>query len=100
MSDKVFIRVVLYKCVMRFMRKGKLALKYIDLYEIVKQVDKVAYKFALLENMNVFYVSSLYKYIGDLSHMLKIEEIELLDDLSYEDRRVHILDMKNKQLIN
>lgn len=60
---------------MRFGKQGKLAPRYIRLYKTVEWVDKVAYKLALLVNMNhihdVFYVSLLLKYVNDPSHVLR-----------------------------
>ena len=41
---------------------------------------------------NVFQISQLCKYVGDASHVLDPEEVELGDDLSYEEYPVQILD--------
>lgn len=69
---------------MRFGRKGKLAPKFISPYEII------AYKLVLLANMiqihNVFHVLLLCKYIVDPSYVLRVEDIKLLNYLSYEER--------------
>lgn len=69
-GDRVFIRLAPFKHMKRFMRKGKLAPKYINPHEIV---GKVAYKLALLTSMEhihqVFHVLSLHKYISDPSHV-------------------------------
>lgn len=89
---------------MRFERKEKLAFRYIDPYKIMGQVDKVAYRFVLPISMNhihdMFYVSSLCKYISDLSHVLRTNEIQLSKDLSYDKRSIQILDRRIKQLRN
>lgn len=99
-SDKVFIKVALFKHMIRFKRNGKLALRYISLYEITEQVGKVAYRFALPVNMNhipnVFHVLSLYKYIGEPAHVLRTNEIQLLEDLNYDERLVQILNKRIK----
>lgn len=83
---------------MRFKKNGKLALKYISPYEIVEQVGKVACKLVLSKSRdcihNVSHVLSLRKYIKDLSYVLRIEEIKLLDNLSYEERPVQIIDKR------
>ena len=39
----------------------------------------------------MFHISMLRKYIPDPSHVLETPEIELRDDLSYEEQLVHIL---------
>ena len=47
---------------------------------------------------NVFHVSMLRKYVSDPSHVLSYENLELDDDLSYEEKPVQILDRKEKVL--
>lgn len=42
----------------------------------------------------MFHVLSLHKYIGDPSHVLKIENIKLSKDLSYNERPIQILDKR------
>lgn len=37
---------------------------------------------------DVFHVLSLRKYIGDTSYVLRIKEIQLSKDLSYDERSV------------
>ena len=55
----------------------------------------MAYKLDLPEELsrvhNVFHISMLRKYIPDPSHVLETLEIELRDDLSYEEQPVQIL---------
>lgn len=67
-------------------------------------MGKVAYKLVLPISMKhiheVFHASSFCKYIGDPSHVLKIDEVQFFEDLSYEERPIQILDGKIKQLIN
>lgn len=98
MDNRVFIWVASSKHMMRFGRKGKLAPKFINTYEFMEQVGKVAYKFMLSISMDhihgMFHVLSLHKYIGDPSHVLKIENIKLSKDLSYNERPIQILDKR------
>lgn len=72
---------------MRFKRKGKLAAKYIRIYEIIKQVSKVPYRFIVLTSIDhihdMFYVLFLPSIFSDLSRVLKTKEIQLSKDLSY-----------------
>lgn len=81
-----------------------MAPRYISPYEIVERVDKVAYSLVLPMSMdhihNVFYVSSLCKYIGNLLHVLMTKEIQLCDNLSYEERSIQVLDKRIKQFKN
>lgn len=101
-GDKVFIKVSPFKQVMRYGGKGKLASRYISPFEVLQRVGKVAYKLALPPSMdkvhNVFHVSMLRKYINDPSHVLKVEEVDLEENLVYEERPTQILDRKIKKL--
>ena len=88
----------------RFGKRGKLSPRYIGPFEIVERIDSVAYRLDLLEELsrvhNVFHISMLRKYISDLSHVLEAPEIELKDDLSYEEQPVQILGREEKELRN
>ena len=48
----------------------------------------------------MFHISMLRKYILDPSHVLETPEIELRDDLFYEEQPVQILGRKEKELRN
>ena len=58
-------------------------------FEIVERIGPVACRLDLPEELsrvhNVFHISMLRKYISDPSHVLETPEIELRDDLSYEE---------------
>lgn len=91
-GDRVFIRVASYNHIMRFRRNSKLVSRFINPFEILEWIGKVVYRRTLLVNIdcihNVFYVLLLCKHIRDLSHELKINEIELTDNLSYKEKSV------------
>ena len=78
--------------------------RYIGPFEIVERVGPVAYRLDLPEELsrvhNVFHISMLRKYISDPSHVLEALEIELRDDLSYEEQPVQILGREEKELRN
>ena len=88
----------------RFGKRGKLSPRYIGPFEIVERVGPVAYRLDLPEELsrvhNVFHISMLRKYIPDPSHVLKALEIELRDDLSYEEQPVQNLGREEKELRN
>ncbi|PON56756.1 Chromo domain containing protein [Parasponia andersonii] len=92
------------KCVMRFRKKGKLSPRFIGPYEILEKVGNVAYRLALPQELssiyNVFHVSMLRKYISDPSHILSQVPLELNLKFSCEERPIHILDRKEKELRN
>ena len=85
-------------------KRGKLNPRYIGPFEIVERIGPVAYRLDLPEELsrvyNVFHISMLRKYIPDPSQVLETPEIELRDDLSYEEKPVQILGREEKELRN
>ncbi|KAG8499058.1 hypothetical protein CXB51_005458 [Gossypium anomalum] len=103
-GDNVFLKVSLWKKVLRFDRKGKLSLRFIGLYEIIERIGPVAYRFLLppeLEKIhNVFHVSMLRRYRSDPSHVIPLSEIDIQSDMTYEEKLIRILAHKVKELRN
>ena len=71
---------------------------------IVERIGPVAYRLDLPEEFsrvhNVLHTSMLRMYISDPSHALEALEIELRDELSYEEQPVQILGREEKELRN
>jgi len=90
------------KGVMRFGRKGKLSPRYIGPYEILDRIGSVAYKLALPPRLSavhpVFHVSMLRRYVRDNSHKIQPEDVELDENLTYEEGPISILDRQMRQL--
>ena len=88
----------------RFGKRGKLNPRYIGPFEIGERIGPMAYRLDLPEELsrvhNVFHISMLRKYVPDPSHVLEAPEIELRDDLSYEEQPVQILGREEKELRN
>ena len=103
-EDQVFLKLSPRKGVVRFGKRGKLNPRYIRPFEIVDGIGPVAYRLDLPEEFsrvhNVFHISMLRKYIPDSSHVLETPEIELRDDLSYEEQPVQILGREEKEICN
>ena len=103
-EDQVFLKLSPRKGVVRFGKQGKLNPRYIGPFEIVDGIGPVAYRLDLPEEFsrvhNVFHISMLCKYIPDSSHVLETPEIELRDDLSYEEQTVQILGREEKEICN
>ena len=101
-GEKVFLKVLPWKKVMRFGKKGKLSPRFIGPYEVIEKVGPVAYRLALppeLEKIhNVFHVSMLRRYLSDPSHVVSSKTIELRPDLTYEEEPVEILAREVKEL--
>lgn len=94
-EDKIFLKVVPMKRVLRFGKKGKLSPKYISPFEILEHIGKVVYMLNLSASMgriyNVFQVSALQKYALDVSHVLSNNPTYLETKLINEERPVQIL---------
>ena len=101
-GDHVFLRVSPMRGVKRFGVKGKLSPRFIGPFEVLDRIGEVAYRLAMSPSLsavhNVFHVSMLRKYVSDPSHVLSYENLELDEDLSYEEKPVQILDRKEKVL--
>ena len=82
--------------VVRFDKRGKLALRYIWPFEILEMVGTVAYRLALPSSLSgvheVFHVSMLRKYTPDLAHVVDWGEIIVDTDRTCEEGLVRVLD--------
>ena len=97
-GEKVLLRVSPTKGIMRFGKKGKLSPKFFGPHEILERIGEVTYRLDLPANLekvhNVFHISQLRRYIGDPSHVLDPEVIEVDETMTYEETPVKILDSK------
>lgn len=95
-GDKVFCEDCPYHYMMRFRLKGKLTLRFVGLYKILERVGKLAQKLALPVSIdmihNVFHMPLLRKYLYGLAHMLRVENVELEDNLIYKEKQIQIID--------
>ncbi|KAA3483223.1 Retrotransposon protein, Ty3-gypsy subclass [Gossypium australe] len=94
-GDRVFLKVLPWKKVLRFSRKGKLNLRFIGPYNILERIGTITYQLALPPKLdkihNVFHVLMLRKYRSNPSHMLALDKIELQSNLTYSEELVKIL---------
>ncbi|XP_070035193.1 uncharacterized protein [Nicotiana tomentosiformis] len=90
------------KGIMWFRKKGKLSLRFIGPFEVLRQVGEVAYKLVLPTSLlglyPVFHVSMLQKYHADRSHVLDYSMVKLDERLGYEEVPVAIVDSQVRQL--
>ena len=74
MGDHVFLKVMPKRGVARFGKQGKLALRYIGPFEILKRVGTVAYRLTLPPSLlgvhEVFHFSMLRKYTPNPAHIV------------------------------
>ena len=74
MGDHVFLKVMPKRGVVRFGKRGKLALRYIGPFDILERVGTVAYHLALPPSLSgfyeVFHISMLRKYTPNPIHIV------------------------------
>nr|GEZ22551.1 hypothetical protein [Tanacetum cinerariifolium] len=78
-GDYVLLKMLPWKGVLRFGKKGKLAPRFVRPFEIFEKVDHVAYRLDLPEEFNgvldMFHVSNLKKCLADLTLKVPLDEI-------------------------
>lgn len=103
-GDKVFLKVLPWRKVLRFGRKGKLSQRFIRPYEIIERIGSVAYRLALpsklQKNSKYFHVPMLRRYKANLSHVLTSSEVEIQPDMTYGEEPIKILAREVKELRN
>ncbi|KAK4377101.1 hypothetical protein RND71_003397 [Anisodus tanguticus] len=90
------------KGMMRFIRRGKLNLRYIKPFEVLQRVREVAYELDLLLGLLgihlVFHVSMLKKYHADGSYIIQWVSVLLDQNLEFEEEHVAIVDRHVRKL--
>ena len=98
------MKVLPWRKILRFGKKGKLSPRFIGPYEILERIGPVAYRLALPLELaklhNVFHVSMLRKYRYDESHILPVQGIQVQSDFTFDEEPKAILDREVKQLQN
>ena len=83
----------------RYGKRGKLALRYIGIFEILERVGTVAYRLALPPSLSsvheVFHFSMLRKYTPNPTHVVDWGEITINTDETFEEGPVRILDNRD-----
>ncbi|CAL2246654.1 unnamed protein product [Prunus armeniaca] len=79
-GDWVFLKLSLWKGLMRFWKRGKLSPHYIKPYEITERIGLVAYRLALPPELSrihdIFHVFMLRKYVPDPSYILEHQPVK------------------------
>ncbi|XP_069144375.1 uncharacterized protein [Solanum lycopersicum] len=101
-GDWVFLKVSPMRGVMRFGRKGKLSLRYFWPYHIVRRIGKVAYELDRPSDLEAvhpfFHVSMLRICISDPYRVFPVDDVQVTEELSYEEKPVAILDCRVRRL--
>lgn len=66
------------------------------LFKNIKRINRVVYQLALPTSMrcihDVLHTSLLHKYLGDPSQVIKLEDVQLKDNLTYKECLAWIVD--------
>jgi hypothetical protein len=93
-GDFIYLKVSPIRGVRRFGVKGKLAPRYIGLYQILARRGEVAYQLSLPGNLSVvhdvFHVSQLKKCLRVPEEQLPVEGLEVQEDLTYVEKPTQI----------
>ncbi|GJS26017.1 putative reverse transcriptase domain-containing protein [Tanacetum coccineum] len=101
-GDYVLLKVLPWKGVLHFGKKGKLAPRFVGPFEIIKKVGPVAYRLDLPEELNgvhdTFHVSNLKKCLADPTLKVPLDEIRVDAKLNFMEEPVEILEREFKKL--
>ena len=95
MGDHGFLKVNPTRGVVRFDKRGKLSPRYIRRFEVLERVGEVAYRLALPLSLSslhaVFYVSMIWKYTPNPTHVVDWGELVVDADGTFEQGLVRIM---------
>ncbi|GJU12842.1 putative reverse transcriptase domain-containing protein [Tanacetum coccineum] len=101
-GDKVMLKVLPWKGVVRFGKRGKLNPRYVGPFKVLEKVREVAYKLELLEELsrvhNTFHVSNLKKCHADEPLAVPLDGLHLDDKLHFVEEPVEIVGREVKRL--
>ncbi|GJT62626.1 hypothetical protein Tco_1006159 [Tanacetum coccineum] len=101
-GDRVLLKVSPWKGVVCFRKKGKLAPRYVGLFEILERISLVTYRLSLPEELNsvhdTFHVSYLKKCLGNANLHVPLNEIKIDKTVHFVEEPVEIMDREIKSL--
>ncbi|GKA40385.1 putative reverse transcriptase domain-containing protein [Tanacetum coccineum] len=101
-GDQVLLKVLSWKGVVRFGKKGKLAPRYVGPFKILERIGLVAYRLRLPEELNsvhdTFHVSNLKKCLADANLHVPLDEMRVDKTLCFFEEPVEIMDREIKKL--
>ncbi|GKE59163.1 hypothetical protein Tco_1498348 [Tanacetum coccineum] len=101
-GDRVLLKVLPWKGVIRFGKKGKLAPRYAGPFEILERIGPVAYRLRLPEELSgvhdTFHVSNLDKCLADASLHVPLDEIKVDKTLRFVEEPIEIMDREVKSV--
>ncbi|GKE33489.1 putative reverse transcriptase domain-containing protein [Tanacetum coccineum] len=101
-GDKVMLKVLPWKGVIRFGKREKLNPHYIGPFKIIAKVGTVAYHLELTERLSrvhsTFHISKLKKCMADEPLAIPLDEIQVDEKLYFIEEPVEIMDREVKRL--
>ncbi|XP_076929335.1 uncharacterized protein LOC143593655 [Bidens hawaiensis] len=101
-SDKVFLKVSLWKGAIRFGKTNKLTPRYIGPYEVILKIALVAYRLKLPLELSsghdAFHVSNQNKCLIDEMEIVPLENVNINNKLNFVEELAEIVYGKTKQL--
>ncbi|KAK6161722.1 hypothetical protein DH2020_005103 [Rehmannia glutinosa] len=101
-GDEIFLRLSSWKGLINPKKGGKLSLRYVGPYKILQMIGKLAYRLELPTQYagmhNVFHVLRLKKYRLDPEHIIIRDAPPLMENLSYTEKPIRIIDRQIRQL--
>ncbi|GJY17789.1 putative reverse transcriptase domain-containing protein [Tanacetum coccineum] len=101
-GDRVMLKVSPWKGVVRFGKRGKLNLRYVEPFKVLAKVGKVAYRLELPQELSrvhhTFHVSNLKKCYADEPLVMPLEGIHVDDKLQFVEEPVEIMEREIKRL--
>ncbi|GKE09982.1 hypothetical protein Tco_1413533 [Tanacetum coccineum] len=101
-GDKVMLKILPWKGVIRFGKRGKLNPRYVGSFKVLEKVGSIAYKLKLPKELsrvhNTFHVSNLKKCYVDKPLAVLLDGLHFDDKLQFVMEPVEIIDREVKQL--
>ncbi|GJY50024.1 putative reverse transcriptase domain-containing protein [Tanacetum coccineum] len=101
-GDRVLLKVLPWKGVIRFGTKGKLAPRYVGPFEILERIGPVAYRLRLPEELSsvhdIFHVLNLKKCLADANLHMSLDEIKIDKTLCFVEEPVEIMNREVRSL--
>ncbi|GKG18853.1 hypothetical protein Tco_0375952, partial [Tanacetum coccineum] len=101
-GDKVMLKVLPWKGVVRFGKRGKLNPRYVRPFKVLEKVREVAYKLELPKKLsrvhNTFHVSNLKKCHADEPLAVPLDGLNLDDKLHFVEEPIEIVGREVKRL--
>ncbi|GJX20569.1 putative reverse transcriptase domain-containing protein [Tanacetum coccineum] len=99
-GDRVMLKVLPWKGVVRFDKRGKLNPRYVGPFKVLAKVEKVAYKLELPQELSrvhhTFHVSNMKKCYADEPLVMPLEGIHIDNKLQFVEEPIEIMEWEIK----